>query len=563
MKARLTTGWLLGVAAQLSVIGLLLTSGWLITRAAEHPPVLYLMVAIVAVRAFGIGRSVLRYGERIFTHDAAFRMLTTERVNAYRALDRAAPIISHHGSRGDAMSRVVADIDALGDRQLRVRIPGTINACAYALVIAVAGWIHLPSGVILGGVVVVLQLGLPLLVRVQSAVEQRAIAELNGRMAADLAEAIATAPDLVAHGATRPMAARITGTDERLVQVQKKTAWLTGLGSTVVLLAVGAALTLVAWSCTIAVAQGQLQPVMLAVVVLAPIALLEPLDAITVIEQHRLRVQSSAQRVKDLAYLPQPVTDPVESAALPSNNAYGDPGAAGVLVARNLAVGWQESCVTSLDLSLHPGDTLAICGPSGSGKSTLALTLVKLLERRGGSVSLGGVSYDALTGEQLRQRIGLLQQDEQIFATSIRENLRIAKPDTNDHDLFEALDRVGLSALIRTLPNGLDTHVGEHGNRLSGGERQRLALARLLLAEHQILILDEPTEHVDRAVADELLTDILALAPQRSIIVITHAEWVRRRIGSRLDVTSPAESEAAAGSRSDSHNAHARDVLVR
>ncbi len=167
-------------------------------------------------------------------------------------------------------------------------------------------------------------------------------------------------------------------------------------------------------------------------------------------------------------------------------------------------------------------------GPSGCGKSTLAMTLLGLIEPVDGSITLGGVD---LSGLEVRRRIGLLQQDGHIFSTSIRENLRIARPDATEAELSAALDRAGLCDFVRTLPTGWDTEVGANGSRISGGERQRLGLARLLLAEHRILVLDEPTEHLDRATAEALLDDVLALSPARSIIVITHARWVRERIG--------------------------------
>jgi len=529
VNRRLAAGWFLGIAAQLSGIGLLLASAWLISRAAEHPPVLYLMVAIVGVRAFGVSRAVLRYAERLLTHDAAFRMLTRERIVAYEALEKAAPAGLAGERRGDLVNRVVADVDALQDRQLRVRLPFTINVAAEIVVVLLVAWLHLPTGMTLAAIVVLLQLGLPLVIAREGGVEQRSVAGLRGAMSTELAQAVGAAPDLVAYGATGLVHDQLRETDRRLVRAQRKAAWLNGLGSSLVLVGVGAAVCLAYWFASQAVAVGELKPVMLAVLVLAPVALLEPLDSIAVIEQQRLRVRSSVARLRDLRALRSPVDEPLDPAPL---------GADFMLDVRDLSVGWNErAAARGINFALPEGGVIAVEGPSGSGKSTLAMTLLKLLQPVDGSIRLGGIDLDRLRGADVRQRIGLLQQDGHIFATTIRENLLIAKPDATDVELGHALSLAGLEQFVHTLPKGLDTEVGEHGNRLSGGERQRLGLARLLLADHRVLILDEPTEHLDRPTAETLLEDVLALVPERSIIVITHSAWVLDRIGQSISVS--------------------------
>lgn len=528
MNARLGTGWLLAIAAQLSAVGLLLTSAWLISRAAEHPPVLYLLVAIVAVRAFGVGRAALRYAERLVTHDAAFRMVTEERISVYAALTAAAPAGLPEERRGDIVSRVVSDIDALQDRQLRVRLPFAANLAAEVAVIALVAAIQLRAGLILGGVVALLQLGLPLLAARQGGVEQRSVARLRGQLAAELAESLEAAPDVIAYGATGLVKDEVHDTNRALARAQRRAAWSAGLGSSLVLLGVGTAVCLIAWSAARAVDAGQLKPVLLAVLVLAPIALLEPLDTITGIEQQRQRVRSSFERLRDLRELRSPVTEPATPTTLAAG--FG-------LSVRDLRIGWDGRALAApVSFELPEGAVLAVNGPSGSGKSTLAATLLKLLAPVSGTVLLAGVDLADLAGQDVRHRIGLLQQDGHIFATTIRENLRIAKPDATDAEFAQALSLAGLGAFVRGLPAGLDTELGDHGNRMSGGERQRLNLARLLLAGHLILILDEPTEHLDRPTAERLLEDVLALAPARSILINTHAPWVLERIGTAVAI---------------------------
>ncbi|MET0468969.1 MAG: ATP-binding cassette domain-containing protein, partial [Aeromicrobium sp.] len=186
-----------------------------------------------------------------------------------------------------------------------------------------------------------------------------------------------------------------------------------------------------------------------------------------------------------------------------------------------------------ISFKLAEGATIAVTGPSGVGKSTLAHALLRLLPTWHGAVSLGGVPTTELAAADVRSRIGYLGQDDAVFDTSIRENLRIADPGADDDRLRAALDAAGLLTSVDAMPQGLDTPVGEHGGRLSGGERQRLCLARLLLADHRVLVLDEPTEHLDAPTAAALMDDVLALAGPggRSLVVITHSPTVLARFG--------------------------------
>jgi len=175
-----------------------------------------------------------------------------------------------------------------------------------------------------------------------------------------------------------------------------------------------------------------------------------------------------------------------------------------------------------VSLTLAEGEVAMVTGPSGCGKSTLAAVLLKFLAPSAGHVTIGGVGIDSLTGEQVRRIVGMLGQDEHVFDTTIRENLRIARADADDAALWGALDSAGLGGFVRGLPDGLETAVGENGSRISGGERQRLGLARLLLGDHRVLILDEPTEQLDEETGDALLADLLALAPEHSVLLIPH-----------------------------------------
>ncbi len=277
-----------------------------------------------------------------------------------------------------------------------------------------------------------------------------------------------------------------------------------------------------------------LPPVLFGVVVLAPLALMEPLSALADAEGLRPGIEAAEGRLRELADAPTSIADPPTRAPLPSTF---DREVA------DLAIGWGSTLVSGIRLALDEGEVLAVAGPSGSGKSTLAVTLARLIEPRGGSIRLGGRDVCTLGAPDVRSVIGYLGQDEIVFDTTIRENLRIAGPSATDDEMLASLGLAGLADFVRSLPDGLETTVGERGNRLSGGERQRLCLARLVLSGHRILVLDEPTEHLDEEAAESLLDDVLSLAPERSFVVISHSPRVLDRIGRVMTLGEGATAE--------------------
>lgn len=518
---KLVWGRVFGVLSQLAAIGLLLASAWLIVRAAERPPVLYLMVAIVSVRFFGLSRAALRYVERLLTHDAAFARVTEARIAVYRDLDRIAPAGLPSRRRGDLVSRIVSDVDAVQDRMLRLRGPWIIALAASAVTAGIAAAIDPASGAVIAGssaiAMLVVRVVVPWSVRRAG---DRSTA-WRGELAADVAHGIVAAPDLVAAGATSLVQASAHRSIDRLARAQGRTAQLAGLGEAIVLACTAVAMALVAaWSAGI-------DPVLVGVVLLAPLALLEPLSALAEAEGLRPAIEDAERRLSELQDVPDAIVDPPQPASAPASFD---------LLARDLAIGWGGIVASGIDLDMREGEIVAVAGPSGSGKSTLALTLARLVEPRAGVVRLGGTDVRDLVATDVRSTIGYLGQDEIVFDTTIRENLRIADPTASDDELLAALQTAGLADFVASVPDALATTVGERGQRLSGGERQRLCLARLVLGGHRVLLLDEPTEHLDEQAADALLDDVLALAPERSIVIVSHSPRVLERIGRRVDL---------------------------
>lgn len=517
MRRSLALGITLASGAQIAALGLLLTSGWLIVRAAEQPPVLYLMVAIVSVRFFGIGRAVMRYGERLATHDVALARTTEARVAAYGELERTAPGGLDGLRHGDRVRRVVADADAAADHLLRIRVPWIAALVTSALLVVVATFIHPLAGLVLlanaAVVAGVVRIAVPRLA---------ARPDAAASLASDVTELARAAPDLLAYGA----APRHLDDARRAVRAnaaaQRRRTWGAGLAGLVVP-GVGAVSALLM---AILAAGADVRPAVAAVLILAPIGLLDVLEPLVEAEQARPAVEDAQHRLAELGAMPTPVPPPASEGRAPAD---------AHLRVEGLAVGWNGQAVASgIDLELHPGDSLGISGPSGGGKSTLALTLARLIPLVAGTVTLGGVDLAELDGAEVTRWIGLLGQDATVFDTTIRENLRIADPDADDARMFAALDRAGLAGFVHSLPRGLDTPLGEGGNRLSGGERQRLGLARLLLADHRILVLDEPTEHLDEPTANALLDDLAALAGDHTVVVISHSPHVLERFGAPL-----------------------------
>ncbi|MEV6271060.1 thiol reductant ABC exporter subunit CydC [Kribbella sp. NPDC051936] len=505
---RLALALVLGVAAAGSAVALLATSAWLITAASAQPPVLLLMVPIVAVRAFGVGRGVFRYVERLVGHDAAYRVLGETRARITGRLEKLAPLTSQR--KGDLLARLVLDVDAVLDLWLRVLLPATVAAVTAAATVALLAILLPAAGAAVAVAVLIACTVVPWLTARTAERAERNLAGARGDVAATTTEALLTAADVVAYNAIDAVLDDFSRRDARLAAAERRSAWSAGLGSALLILCVGGA----SIAALVLGSTANITGAVFAVLVLTPLALADVLGGLPAAAQLAIRVRASLDRVQELVDTPTPVSEPVEPLPLPAGRD---------LQVRLLRAGYDDSDVLDgLNLDLPAGSRVVITGPSGSGKSTLASVLLRFLEPRGGEVLLDGVDVARLQGDQVRSVVGLLTQESHVFDTSIRENLLLAKPGASDLRLWEALYRARLGLLVESLPDGLDTMVGEHGARLSGGERQRLAFARLLLADRDVLVLDEPTEHLDEETGRALLADLFGAAGDRTVVLLTH-----------------------------------------
>ncbi|PJJ63379.1 thiol reductant ABC exporter subunit CydC [Compostimonas suwonensis] len=542
---RFLPGVLFGALSALCAVGLLATSAYLITRAAEQPPILYLMMAIVGVRAFALGRAVFRYLERLFSHDASFRQLAELRVGVLERLLPLAPDGLARSRRGDLLSRLVRDVDELQDHPLRVVQPlvSAVLVCAAAVALV---WVLLPAA----GITLAIALLLAAVIgtAADTAVAARAereVAPLRARLADLILDLTGNLEVLTAYGALDAERARLDRADERLRAATLRLAAGAGV--------VGALVSVIAGAATIAallvgapeVAAGGLSGPVLAVVALVPIAVFEVFAAVPAALGAWRRVRSSAQRIATVVPQELPPEIPADIAAdgaagAPAPRAERiEPAPGTPLVSlRDVAARWPggEAVLHGLDLDLAAGDRVVVSGASGAGKTTLAHVLVRFLDYSG-SYRVGGVEARELAHDEVRRVVGLCEQSPYLFDSDIRQNLLFARDTASDEELTAVLDRVGLGDWLAER-GGLDATVGERGQLVSGGQAQRIALARALLADFPVLVVDEPTANVDAERAEELLRDILALGGDdaRAVLVISHTEVPGELVTRRLEL---------------------------
>ncbi|MEU9668722.1 thiol reductant ABC exporter subunit CydD [Streptomyces bobili] len=516
-RGRLGLALLLGSLALGSAVGLMATSGWLISRASQQPPVLYLMVAVTATRAFGIGRAVFRYAERLVSHDAVLRMLADTRVAVYRRLERLAPAGLRTTRRGDLLTRLVADVDALQDYWLRWLLPAASAVAVSTGSVAFTAWLLPEAGAVLAVGLLAAGAGVPLVTGAVARRAERRLAPARGVLATSAADLLTGTAELTVAGALPIRTAAVREADSVLTRIASRAATATALGGGLTALVSGLTVAAAALVGAQAVDAGRLSGVTMAVVVLTPLAAFEAVLGLPLAVQYRQRVRRSAERVYEVLDSPEPVREPERPRHAPASPF--------PLVLKGLSArhaGQDRDALADVDLTVEQGHRIAVVGPSGSGKTTLAQVLLRFLDSGAGSYTLGGVDAYALGGDDVRRLVGLCAQDAHLFDSSVRENLLLAKKDATEDDLRDALARARLLDWADGLPDGLDTLVGEHGARLSGGQRQRLALARALLADFPVLVLDEPAEHLDLPTADALTADLLAATEGRTTLLITH-----------------------------------------
>ena len=517
-----------GFASEASAVALLAVSAWLIVRASEQPPVLYLSAAVVGVRFFALSRAVFRYLERLTGHDAALRRLASTRADLVRRLVPLAPDGLARTRRGSVLGALVDDVDDLQNLPLRVVQPlvsSALVAVAAVVLVAVVWW---PAALTLL-VCLVAAAGISTLWGwLAGARAERSIAPLRARLADAILDHLGSLDVLAAFGAEEHSRARIADADARLRRAVVRRAGAQSGTTALVSLLAGAASIGAVLAAAPGIATAGLGGPALAVVVLVPMAVFEVFGAVPLAAAAWRQVRASAERIATA--LP---------AELPPGLVHETVAATGVAPAlgdgirlRGVSVRWPATASASLhdiDMDIRPGERLLVVGSSGAGKTTLAHALVRFLETDG-AYEIGGRPVHELAGDDVRLTVGLCEQHPMLFDEDIRQNLLFARETATDAELEAVLDRVGLGAWLRER-GGLDARVGERGALVSGGQAQRIALARALLRGFPVLVLDEPTAGVDPAASDLLLADLLdAVRDDQAVVLISHVAVPEGRI---------------------------------
>ena len=449
---RIALATLLGAGAIAADIGLMGTAAWLISRAAQHPNEQALAVAIVLVQCFGLSRGLLRYGERLVSHDAAFRLLADLRVRVYERLERLAPAGLPGFRRGDLLARIVQDVDSLQDLVIRVIPPFGMAALVGVSTVVLLWWMLPAAGIILAVALLLASTVVPWLTGHLACRREASFARARGDLGAAMVDLTEGAAELVAFGATGAQVATVRRYDAELSAIAASSAGTAGTGLALTTVLAG----LASWGCLLvgipAVASGRLAGTELAVITLVPLAAFELVVGLPVATQALQRVRQAAARVFEVTDAPVPVPEPEQALPLPS--------APFNLEVRSVWAGYPSAGAPALrgvDLALPAGRRVAVIGPSGAGKSTLASVLLRFLPWESGSVRLDGTGTDALGGDELRTVVGLVGQDAYLFDATIGDNLAIGRKDATEDELRHVLHRVGLSEWLGGLPRGLDT----------------------------------------------------------------------------------------------------------
>jgi ATP-binding cassette, subfamily C, bacterial CydC len=508
---------LLGSLAVGFGVALMTTAGYLISRAAEQPPILSLTVTIVAVRFFGLARPLARYLERLVSHDAALRALGRIRSSFYERIEPLAPGQLREYRSGELLGRMVADVDALQNLYVRglgppvvALIVGGVSVGVTTAVLPLAGAI-LALGLVAGGVVV------PVVAGTVNRAAGRRQAAARSELTADLVELLQGAPELVAYGREEEALARVRAADRELAGLARRDALAGGLADAMSILITGLTVAGVLAAAVAAHEADALDRVLVATLALLTLASFDAVSPLAAAARELSGSLAAGRRVRELADREPTVRDPEPPAPAPILPA--------VVAVQGVTARYdsgEEPALRDLDLRLEPGKRIALVGPSGAGKTTVTNLLLRFLDPEEGRVTVAGRDLRDYRQRDVRATFALAGQNAHLFNSTIRANLALGRPDAHDEELWDALRRAQLADWVSSLPARLETLVGEEGMQLSGGQRQRVTLARALLSEAPVLILDEPTAHLDPETAEALVHDVLAATDGRCVLLITH-----------------------------------------
>ena len=533
----LVAGGFFGVIAVGSNVALMGLSAYLISKAAIATGVAELALAVTGVRVLAISRASFRYLERYTTHRAMFRILSTVRVWFYRAVEPLAPARLVDRRSGDLLTRSVNDVDALEDFYIKVLVPPVVAAVVVAGITIVYGIFDLALGLSLAFFLVLTGVVLPLVSRWLSTAPAAAVATIRGDVGAMLVDEVGGVADLVALDAAAGHRARLLARADELDDARRRLGAIEGVANALSgLFASLAGLVILVLAIPLVTA-GEVEGVFLAALPLAAIAAFEAVQPLSRSLQLYDSTKVSARRVFELVDEEPPVADPSQPAPVPETHALEVEGL-------SFRFGPDEPWVLrDLDLRVGAGERVALVGPSGSGKSTLVSLLLRFWDYETGSIRLGGRELHELEQEAMREQLSVVPQDVHLFNATIEDNLLLADAHATREEIEQACAVAQLDAFVATLPDGYDTVVGEDGLLLSGGERRRLAIARAVLKDAPIVVLDEATADLDSTTETALWSAMDPWLQGKTVLVISHRPTVGEHVDRVIELAAPSPGE--------------------
>jgi ATP-binding cassette subfamily C protein CydC len=518
----MTLGTGLALLAAAAAIGLLTLSGWFLAASAlaglntATAQLFNFFFPSVGVRLAAMLRTTARYGERVVSHDATFRILQTLRTWCYRRIEPLAPArLSHHHS-GELLSRIITDVDTLDNLYLRVLSPSAVALLMTMAMVLFISRFDFSIALVAAGSLILAGAGVPALAQRLARTAARALNDRSADLRTAWVETIDGLGALLSCGAERRFLRRLEDRHRELVENQHRMSRITGLTAALMSLTCGLAVVATLFIGVKAVQSAQLSGPLLAMLTLAVMAAFDSVAMLPTAYQYLAQTRRAAARLNDITSARPAVDFPVRS----------QPLAAGLDIdCRGVGFRYADAerpALEHLDLHIPAGCHLAVMGETGAGKSTLLYLLARFEDPAAGEIRLAGCPLPGFTEEDLRRLICIIDQRAHIFSGTIRENLLLARPEADDQALEEALAAVRLDDLVQGLPDGLQTWVGEAGRLLSGGQARRLAVARAVLSDAPIWIFDEPTEGLDSDTADAMMQALLDLGRDKTVIVVTH-----------------------------------------
>jgi ATP-binding cassette, subfamily C, bacterial CydC len=513
---RVALAVLLGVATVVSNVGLLATAAYVISAAALVSFLGALVIPIYLVRLFGVSRAGARYAERMVSHNLTFKLLADFRTWFYTRLEPLAPARLLRYRTGDLLSRIVGDVEELQNVYLRIVAPVAVAIVTSLLTFLILYAFGPMLAFVALGFLLAAGVGVPLLVRSLARGLGRKQLELRGELNARIVDGIQGAQDLLAFGREEDQERAIAELNDSLGRLQRRMAFITGLQDALGDLMMNLAMLAMLVLAIPMVAAGEIQGVYLAFLALVVLGSFEAVQPLGTAFQFLGRSVGAGERLVEIVDAEPKVEDPAEPRHLPEDHRL-----ALDRVVFSYEVGGSP-VLEDVSFTLEPGKRVAVVGPSGAGKSTLAGLILRFWDPASGRILLGGNDVRQYAQDEVRGSIGVVAQDTHVFNDTLRANLLISRPEAKDEDLRRVLAQARLSDLVECLPDGLESPLGEQGLKLSGGERQRLSIARTLLKDAPVLVLDEPTANLDPVTEREVLDAVYELMRERATLVITH-----------------------------------------